>query len=595
MAEYRVDLRDIQFVLREQVGIDEIASFDEFTEYTADDFEFVIAEAAKFARDVVHPLQAVCEEHGATLTDGRVSLPKAYNEVYRAYCKAGWGGVSVSPELGGQGLPHTIGAVCMEIFIGACPSFTFVPGLARAAARVIEAVGTPEQVAMCCEKMFTGAWGGTMCLTEAHAGSAVGDIRTGAVKVEGTDYYHIAGTKTFISAGDQDVTENIIHLVLARTPGAPSGIKGLSLFIVPTQRMDGGANDVATTALEKKMGLHGSPTTSLSFGDEGDCRGWILGGEGEGIKHMFLMMNEARIAVGLQGAAIANFAYQLSLDYAKERVQGTDATQFKNADAERVAIIEHPDVRRMLLTMKAYAEGVRSLLLTTAGFADRAWHSTDEKKTRTYRHLLEVLTPICKAWGSYRAFEVADLGIMVHGGYGYIREYEVEGLLRDVKIAAIYEGTNGIQALDLLGRKVSRKGGIMFMTTVGWLNEFVGANKEHPTLAPLVARLETAKNTLARVTMGFGAAGMKGDLYWPILNASDYLEMFGDVVVGRLLLEQAVIAYEKLQGSPTEAERRYLEGKQQTAAFFINRLMRTEAIAAAIDTGDRSALEIDFG
>jgi hypothetical protein len=343
------------------------------------------------------------------------------------------------------------------------------------------------------------------------------------------------------------------------------------------------------------MGLHGSPTCQLSFGDNDDCHGWIVGNEGEGIQHMFLMMNEARIAVGLQASSMANWAYQLALDYAQERIQGTDVASFKDADAERIAIIEHPDVRRMLITMKAYSEGCRSLLYTTASMVDHIHAIDDPKEQERLQHLVEILTPICKAYCSYRGFEVADLAIMIHGGYGYIREYVVEGILRDIKITAIYEGTNGIQALDLLGRKIARKGGMMFMTFIQWLNDFISKNREHEVLGELIGKLESAKNTLAAITMELGQKGMNGDIYYPVLSASPYLEIFGDVVFARQLLHQAVIAHSKLD-SASESERRFYEAKIVTARFFVNsQLQRVDTIAKTIRSDDRSALEIDFG
>ncbi len=599
MSEYKVDLRDVRFILKEQLRIQELTESAPYEDFTWDDFDMVVNECAKFATTVVHPLQeAVEKQHAALGENGRVTLPETFHSVFKKYSRGGWAGVGLSPELGGQGLPHTIAALCIDLFIGACPSFAFVPGLARAAGRVIEAAGTPEQVKVYCENMYNGTWGGTMCLTEPQAGSAVGDLRAGAIK-QADGRYKITGSKIFISAGDQDVTENVIHLVLAKTPDAPPGIKGVSLFIVPFARLDGsGGNDVAVTALEDKMGLHGSPTTSLSFGDNDDCYGEIIGAEGEGIRHMFLMMNEARIAVGLQASGISNFAYQLALDYAKERVQGTDVASMKDPLAERVAIIKHPDVRRMLMTMKAYSEGTRALLLMTASFVDRQHTATDDRDRERYKHLVEILTPICKAYGSYRAFDVTDLAIMVHGGYGYIREYEVEGLLRDVKIAAIYEGTNGIQALDLLGRKVARKGGMMLMTFIGWMNEFIAAHKnsENEQLKALIGPVEAAKNTLATVSMELGQAGMKGDIYYPVLHASSYLEVFGDVVMARILVEQAAIATERMsKGDLTPGEQRFYAGKVTSARFFVNHLLpRIDGLVSSIRSDDRSALEMDF-
>jgi len=591
--DYRVDLQDIRFVLKEQLKMEELSQAECWQDFTWDDYDMILSEAERFSKEVLHPINGDADAIGARLVDGRVVMPKSFHKAFHALASSGWGSMNADPSIGGQGLPASLAVATSDMFIGACPSFAFLQGLSSAAARVIYEVGTPEMVETYCEKMVTGVWGGTMCLTEPSAGSAVGDLLTNAEKVDGQDYYKIRGQKCFISAADQDITENIIHLVLARTPGAPRGIKGVSLFVVPATRMDGNGNDITITALEEKMGIHGSPTCSISFGDSNDCHGWILGEEGSGIKHMFLMMNEARIAVGLQGSSIGNWAYQLALDYAKERVQGTDIASLKDADAPRVAIIKHPDVRRNLMTMKCYAEGVRALLLTTAHFVDRMQTPTDENTLTRYKHLVEILTPICKAYGSDKGFDAVDRAIMVHGGYGYIKEYKVEGLMRDLKIAAIYEGTNGIQALDLLGRKVARKGGQMFMTFIQWMNEFIAEHKESP-LATAVELLEKAKDTLAATTMELGQYGFKGDVHYPALYASPYLEMFGHLVTARMLTEQAVIAEQKLEGA-SASEAKYYNAKIKTAEFFAHQILpQVESIAASIRSQDRSALEVDL-
>ena len=594
MATYKVDLQDIRFVLRDQLRLGELTQHEPFTDYAWEDFDAILSEADKLSREVLYPAHAESDAVGSRLIDGQVRVPKSFHAAFHAYTKGGWNGASVSQEMGGQGLPHALSSALADITIAACPAFFFIPALAKSAAQVIERVGTPEQRDTYCRNMYSGKWGGTMCLTEPQAGSAVGDLKTGATRVPGEDYYLIKGQKIFISAGDQDITENVIHLVLARTPDAPPGIRGVSLFIVPRNRLDGTPNDVVVTAVEHKMGLHGSPTCSLSFGDDGECRGTIIGKEGEGIQHMFLMMNEARIAVGIQASSMSNWSYQASLAYAKERIQGVDVAAMKDPLAERVAIIKHPDVRRMLMTMKCYSEGIRSLMYTTAHLVDREIVATNPNEKQRYRHLVELLTPICKAYGSYRAFDAADLGIMVHGGYGYIRDYAVEGILRDVKIAAIYEGTNGIQALDLLGRKVAAKGGVMFMSFIQWLNEFVVAHKSNPTVGKLVDALERAKNTLVEVTMDLGRRSSQGDVYYPVLNASNYLELFGDVVLGRQLIDQAVVASGRM-GDCSESDRRFYEGKIKSAEFYVaQHLPRVESLAAAIRSEDRSALEMPF-
>jgi alkylation response protein AidB-like acyl-CoA dehydrogenase len=592
-VDYRVDMQDIRFVLREQLRIEELAQAEKWADFTWEDFEMILSEGERFAREVIYPLNVDAENIGASIEDGKVRLPPSFHKAFHAFAQSGWGAMNAKPDVGGQELPATLTAAVSDMFIGACPSFSFIQGLASAASRVIYEVGTPELVQTYCEKMLTGKWGGTMCLTEPQAGSAVGDLSTSATQVPGQGYYKIRGQKCFISAADQDMTDNVIHLVLARTPDSVPGIKGVSLFVVPRDRLEGGSNDVTITSLEEKMGIHGSPTCSISFGDNNECHGWILGEEGSGINHMFLMMNEARIAVGLQGSSIANWAYQLALNYAKERVQGTDIASIRDASAERVAIIKHPDVRRMLLTMKCYSEGIRALLLMTANLVDRANIETDETKKRETRHLVEILTPICKAYGTYRGFEVVDMAIMTHGGYGYIKEYKVEGLLRDIKIAAIYEGTNGIQALDLIGRKIARKGGIMFMSFIQWMNRFISEHKESPC-AHLVQKIDDAKNTLTALTMEFGQYNSTGDVHYPALCASPYLDLFGHVVLARVLTEQAILAEQRLE-TATDSEAKYYKGKRHAAEFFVHRVLpQVDAIAVSIRSGDRSALDIAF-
>jgi alkylation response protein AidB-like acyl-CoA dehydrogenase len=593
-VEYKVDLQDVRFILRDQLRLLEWTQTEEWSDYTWDDYDMILTEMERFAREVIHKTSEDADNIGAVLEDGQVRVPKSYHTAAKALTESGWNEIAAETDVGGQGLPETFSVVLYEMFIGASPGFMFIPGLSRAASRLIYRAGTPEMVSTYCQKMNSGQWAGTMCLTEPQAGTAVGDCRSMATRSSDGDHYLIKGQKIFISAGDQDITENIIHLVLARTPGAAPGIRGISLFLVPKMRADGASNDVAVSALEEKMGLHGSPTCGLSFGDNDDCHGWIIGEEGRGIQHMFLMMNEARLAVGIQASGMANWAYQLALAYALERIQGTDIAAMKDANAERVAIIKHPDVRRMLLTMKCYAEGIRSLIYMTSTFSDRHDVTTDEKERTQLRHLIEILTPICKAYGTYRGLEVIDLAMLVHGGYGYIREYKVEGLLRDAKVGPIYEGTNGIQALDLLGRKVGRKGGIMFMTFMQWVNEFIASHKEHEVVGPLIAKLEAAKNTLATVTMALQQKSVTGDVYYPALSASPYLEMFGHVVMARQLIDQAVIAADKSAGA-SDSDAQFYQGKIKAAEFFTYQILpQVDAIATAIQSDDTSALEIQF-
>ena len=580
--------RDTNFILFEYLEIQKLIKADKWKEFDLEMFKMVISEAVKVASGVLAPICSSGDEQGVKHVDGKVLMPDGYKEAYEKYCEGGWLAISNSPEWGGQGFPESLSLAAAEAFVSANCSLTMCPGLTRGSAHLIESFGTDELKAMFVEQMYSGQWSGTMCLTEPQAGSAVGDVKTMATpNDDGT--WSVVGTKSFITFGDHDMTENIVHLVLAKTPGAPEGIKGISLLAVPKFRVNqdgssGEFNDVTCTNIEHKMGIHSSPTCTLNFGDEGKCLGYLVGEQHKGIMHMFQMMNEARVGVGMQGMSQAALAYQLTLKYTKERVQGTHILSFKDPNAPRIEIIKHPDVLRMLMTMKSYVEGSRVLLYSAAFFSDM-FHMTGDE---SYQMLLELLTPICKAYCTDVGFRVTDLAIQAHGGYGYCSEYGVEQLCRDQKITAIYEGTNGIQALDLVGRKLSAKGGMYFMNFLNKINVFVDEHKEHPTLKDLIAELDEAKNKLAEVTMHFGMKGKENPIY-PISYATPYLEMFGEVTFGFLLLEMAVLAQKKLEeiyaekgAGDTDAQKALLDehedaafyhGKVQSARFFITQIL----------------------
>ncbi len=610
MMELKVNSRDIQFVLFEYLNAGKLCEHEGWSDFDEDMFKMVLSESIKFSGNVLAPLNESADQDGAQWNDGIVTLPKGFKEAYDQYCENGWSSIHANPDWGGQGFPLTIALACAEPVISANCAFAFTPELTNASAHVIETFGTDELKNLCLERMYSGEWAGTMCLTEPGAGSAVGDVKTkAALNDDGT--YNIEGTKSFITSGDHDLTENIIHLVLARTPSAPSGIKGISLFAVPKNQSDDegtitGSNDVACTGIEHKMGIHGSPTAALSFGENGGCKGWIIGEENRGIIYMFQMMNEARVAVGLQGVALGSQSYLTSVEYAKERFQGTDIKNFRDADAPRVPIIEHPDVRRMLMTMKAYVEGGRALLLYTGHLLD-LYHATGDEKLL---YQVELLTPICKAYCTDTGFDICELGIQVHGGYGYCSEYGVEQLCRDEKIASIYEGTNGIQALDLVGRKLGAKGGAVLMSVLNVINKFVVQAKKDEIFGDLAKDLEGAKNKLVGVTMGFRAKGAK-DPYYPVSFATPYLEMFGEVLYGYFLLDMAMLAQKKLEAlyeekgaSDDEAKAKlhaehpegtFYWGKVQTARFFIKQILPgVHAKAASFASDDTSLMDIEL-
>jgi len=609
---FPINMRDIRFVLYEQLGIDRLCEFDKFKDFSRETFDMVLEEAAKLATEVIAPLNSISDKEGCTFEKGKVKVPAAFHDAFKKYCEGGWIAASVDAEAGGQGLPESVGIAAAEMFVGACCSFTTYPGLTRGAANLIQSFGTPEQKKLFLENMYSGKWTGTMCLTEPQAGSAVGDIKTMAKK-DG-DHYLIQGTKIFITAGEHDLAENIIHAVLARTENAPPGVKGLSLFIVPKIRVNpdgslGEPNDVNCGGIEHKMGIKGSATCTLNFGDEGKCHGYLLGQEGQGIQLMFQMMNEARLGVGLQGFALGNLAYLYALKYAKERIQGVEITRMKDPTAPRVPIIKHPDVRRMLMTMKAYTEGLRALIYRAAYYADLAKVATDPQEKEFCENMVDLMIPVVKAYSTDIAFRLTEWAIQIHGGYGYCGEYPVEQLCRDVKITSIYEGTNGIQAMDLVGRKLSLKKGALFLGWMKEINGFIEKYKNHGHLGGAVSQLEQAKNTLVNVARQFGKAAAGGDILFPMLHACPFLEIFGEVELAYLLIQQALIAEDKLQaifdkyGATTpdaqnklieeQTEAAFYKGKVFNAEFFVaNILPHGQARATSILSGNRSALSI---
>ncbi len=614
MSDFKFDRRDLDFLLYDHLDLEGLSKLPRYQGYDRETFEIVLSQAERFAREKLAPTNAAADEAGCRIEDGQVYMPESYEKLYEEYREIGLFAPVNNPEYGGMGLPHTLGVALIEVLIGAHPSFMFTPGLTTSASHLIEAYGTDEDVELYCEKMYTGQWAGTMCLTEPQAGSALGELTTTATPVDGEDYYQLRGNKIFISAGDHQLTENIVHLVIARVDGDPEGTRGISLFLVPKRRLDEDGNpaelnDVTVTNIEEKMGIHASPTCAISFGDDGDCRGWLVGERCNGLAYMFQMMNEARLVTGLQGVAIGNAAYQQALDYARERKQGPKVTD-RSDDKKSVAIIEHPDVRRNLMIMKAYGEGIRALTYNTAHISDYAMYSEDEEQGERAQDLLDLLTPVCKAFSTDIGFKMTELAMQVLGGYGYIKEYGIEQHMRDAKIASIYEGTNGIQALDLLGRKMRQKGGGLFMAWVQEVTEHLSQWVDDEEFGAMATEVDEAKNALVEAAFGFQATG-KEDPEYPLQHATPFLRMFGHVECARLLFRQATIAFEQLDEIWDDAdidagddearaeliERneqvRYLENKIKTASFFVYQLLpKVQSYLKSIQSEDRSALDI---
>jgi alkylation response protein AidB-like acyl-CoA dehydrogenase len=470
--------------------------------------------------------------------------------------------------------------------------------LTHGAGKLVEAFGTEQQKKMFLKKMYTGEWTGTMLLTEPEAGSDVGALSTTAVKNDdGT--YSISGSKIFISSGEHDMAENIVHPVLARIEGAPEGTKGISLFIVPKYWVEedgsmGGFNDVVCTGIEEKMGIHGNSTCSLTLGGKGNCRGLLLGEENKGMRAMFLMMNEARLLVGIQGFTCASNAYLYALNYARERVQGKHLLKMMDQDAPAVPIIQHPDVRRMLMTMKSLTEGMRSLLYYAGICEDRIKLSEDADETAKWQGIVDVLIPICKGYVTERALEVTNLGVQVYGGYGYIKDYPMEQLVRDVRITLIYEGTNGIQAMDLLGRKLGMNKGKPVMDLLGEMQKTVAEAKEIEALKPAAAAAEKAINRLAEVGMHMGGTAMSPKVLEAFSFAHPFMMVTGDVVMAWMLLWRAVLAARKLEAGAKKKDVAFYEGQIKSVAFFAGQMLPvTMGMMDAIMAMNSAAIEIE--
>ncbi|MFZ5571646.1 MAG: acyl-CoA dehydrogenase [Thermodesulfobacteriota bacterium] len=576
MAQAISDRRDIDFILHEMLNVADLAQYEKYADFDRKTVDLIISEARNLAVKEILPTQKIGDEEGCKFENGVVKVPEAFKRPYKLFREGEWIAMTDAPEYGGQGMPKTVALAAGEYFTGANCAWMMYPGLTHGAAKMIEELGTPEQKKLFVKKMYTGQWAGTMLLTEPEAGSDVGALTTSAKKnSDGT--YTITGNKIFISGGEHDLTENIIHPVLARIEGAPAGTRGISLFIVPKIWVNpdgslGEDNDVVCTGIEEKMGIHGNATCSLALGGKGKCRGMLLGEENKGMKAMFLMMNEARLGVGLQGFGFATASYINAVNYAKERKQGKSLLQFMDPNAPSVAIIEHPDVRRQLMFMKAYVEGIRSMIYFLGSCFDRVAVAKTDEERQTAQNLIELLIPVVKAYSTDKGFEVCVQGVQVYGGYGYIKEYPQEQLLRDCKITSIYEGTNGIQAMDLLGRKLGMNKGKPFMELLGTINKTIAAAKAIAGLEDLAGRVEEAVNKLGEVAMHMGMTAMSANVLDAFAQATPFLEVCGDVVLAWQHLWRAVVAAPKITGAKSK-DAPFYEGQVRTAEFYIKCLL----------------------
>jgi alkylation response protein AidB-like acyl-CoA dehydrogenase len=602
LNRYKADLREYFFLLFEQFKLGHILGRPPFSAWGEEEVRATLAECYRWVKDVTGPLNALGDAQGCTLRDGHVTTPDGFKGAWTKLFEAGWKTIAIDEEYGGAGAPRAVQVLVEELLSGSNTAFNMYPALGVGAAEVIEAFGTLEQKSLYCSRMFGGHWGGTMCLTEANAGSDVGAALSSAKKnPDGT--YFVRGTKVFISGGDHDLAENLVHLVLARVEGAPAGTKGLTLFIIPKIRVNedaslGEPNDVKVTAIEHKMGINGSATCALSFGDEGQCLGVPVGGEAgvnHGMAQMFKMMNSARIAVGVQGVSVASSAFLNALEYAKERKQGSAIEHWKDAMAPRVPIVQHADVRRMLLDMKARVEGIRALAVKLAHHQDcaRASGESDKAKAVYHQGQVDLLVPLVKAYGTDQAFRVCETAIQTFGGAGYTRDVPVEQYCRDAKIFSIYEGTNHIQAMDLVGRKLDQAGGSNLRAFLADVASFVGAQGDHPVLGAAVKRLGLAQEAFAASAMKFLSWFQSGQIAMVPLYANRFLAMMSEVAVAWLLLDGAVTAH---AASKTVAadhpDAAFYSGKVQAALYYARTdLPNVEQVARLMAEEDRSPLD----
>jgi len=564
MSHFKVNERDIYFILKEQLNYRDLCKLARYRDLDSETLDLTVSEAAKFATGVLGPLQEVGDKHGVVFAEGKVHCAPGFREAFSLFGENGWIAATSDPEYGGQGFPRVMGIVVNDLMYGACISFHMAPSLTHGAGHLIESFGTKELKERFIPNMFAGRWSGTMCLTEPQAGSNLASIRTKAFR-EG-DHFKIKGTKIFITWGDHDLTENIIHLALARIDGAPEGVKGISLFVVPKVRVRedgslGEPNDVNCAGVEHKLGLHGSPTCVLNFGENDDCIGYLCGDENKGLAHMFQMMNSARINVGVAGIGIAATAYQNALAYAKERIQGPDLARRKSGE---VPIIDHPDVRRMLLWMKAAIDGMRSMAYTTGYWSDLAFESDDDTEKARFAALVDFMTPIVKAYSSDTCFKVCEYAIQCLGGYGFTREYPLEQYLRDAKILSLYEGTNGIQSMDLMGRKLLINDGAPFNAFLSELQSFCTKTADHPALGEQVQWLARVVERLKEMADSMRNAVQSDPLQWASKTYSG-LMCFAEAAMVWRLLDMAAIAQQKIdEGGKSD----FYSGKVMQAKYF---------------------------
>ena len=591
MSEYVAPLRDMQFVLRELAGLDAVGGLPGYEEVNEELASAILEEAGKFASGVLSPLNVVCDREGARWNDSAVQTAAGWREAYRQFAEGGWNALSCRTEFGGQGLPRVVSALVEEMWNGANVAFALCPMLTRGAIEALELCGTDEQKNLYLPRLISGEWTGTMNLTEPQAGSDLSAVRARAVP-QGDGSYRVHGQKIFITYGEHDLTANIVHLVLARTPDAPEGVKGISLFVVPKFLSDSdgkarGRNDVRCVSIEHKLGIHGSPTAVLAFGDNEGAKGWLVGEENRGLEYMFIMMNAARYSVGIEGVGLCERAYQRARDYAHDRKQGVE---LGGASRDKVAIVRHPDVRRMLLQMKSRTEALRAVACVVAAAMDVAAAHPDEAIRHENQSFVDLMIPVVKGWSTESSVLVTSLGVQVHGGMGFIEEAGAAQHWRDSRITPIYEGTTGIQAIDLMARKIARDGGAAAQRVL----RDMGAIQEQlllaadPELAAVAARLSAGIVALRRC-VAYVVEHYRSDAKSVAAGAVPLLELFG-IVAGGWQLARAALAARKglLQGSGDPG---FLRAKLLTARFYADHVLaQAPGLAETVVNGAAAVL-----
>jgi alkylation response protein AidB-like acyl-CoA dehydrogenase len=590
MAAYQAPLRDLVFNVREIADLDAVGKLPGY-EDAPDMLEPILEEAANFAAKVLDPINATGDREGSHFDNGAVTTPKGFKEAFNQFAAAGWIGLPMPTEYGGQGLPQLLGTAALEMWQSANMAFSNGPLLNQGAIEALLLCGSDEQKQTFIPKLVSGEWTGTMDLTEPQAGSDLAQVKTKAVP--NGDHYLISGQKIFITYGEHDYTENIVHLVLARTPSAPDGVKGISLFVVPKRKINadgslGELNDVTCAGIEHKMGIHASPTCTMNYGEKGGAVGYLLGEENQGLKYMFIMMNAARFSVGVQGYAIADRAYQAALTYARDRVQSKDIAA---KEWTPVRIIEHPDVRRMLMNIKSQIEAMRSFGFFTAAQLDHAHANTDEKAKATALSMVELFTPIVKAWSTEVSQQLVSEALQIFGGMGFVEETGVAQYYRDVRITQIYEGTTGIQSNDLMGRKFLKDNGKTAMLVIGQmqatLKELQASENEHSKV--VAAQFAAAIQALAQTSQWLGGEGMKalagkGDVRTMFAGAVPYLMLWGYVCGGWMMAKSALIAEAK-------AEDPFYATKLVTARFYAEHVLpKTSSLAFEVQNGGATTM-----